>query len=73
MDRFYSVLRCERCKIQFDLDIRRVQSWFTGEIICSDKCLKVEKKVLTLLGSRKFEYEDCGFYQIYLMIVYLKI
>jgi len=60
MDNFYKIKNCTRCGLSFSNDVKRIQSWFNDDVICSLKCNVEEKKILNLLGERKFEFENFG-------------
>lgn len=61
IDYFYLIKSCERCGMDFSANVKRVQSWFTDEVICSTTCSQEERSILSRLGAKKYEYEDCGF------------
>ena len=61
MDKFYLVEKCDRCNRPFVSGNRRIQSWFTSEVICSDSCSVKERDILKTLGDKKNEFEGCGF------------
>jgi len=61
MDMFYKKIKCERCNTNFSKDIKRVQSWFTEDVICSNSCYIQESNLLEKLGNKKYQFEDCGY------------
>jgi len=58
MDNFYKITNCSRCGINFTNDVKRLQSWFNDDVICSLTCNDEEKNIIKILGERKYEFED---------------
>lgn len=59
-DTFFSQTHCDRCGAELK---GRMQSWFTKETICIDKCVKEETELRAKLPKIEgnFDYEGCGY------------
>ena len=57
-DKFFHQSNCDRCGNS--LSSGRILSWFTTEIICTEKCMKEEQELKSKL-PRNINYEGIGY------------